>query len=450
MRKRIQQQPSLVEPKIKHEHAAELQQMERLIAAHPEIAHWVHADLIRGLRDPEAGRKGRMSAEQVFKALLVKQMNGFSYKVLRFHLEDSRSYRAFCGFGFADQIPSRSALQRDIKRIRPETLEKINRVLLADAAEKKIEKGRRVRVDCTVVETNIHHPTDSTLLADGVRVLCRLTQAAKGLVNLPVTDHRRRARRRALGILNAKQEKVRRKHYRDLLKVAHQVFRNAETVARALIETPTGDPLAAMAMAAELRRYLPLVRRVIDQAERRVLRGEKVPAEEKLFSLFEPHTDVIVKDNRETHFGHKVTLTGGTSGLILDLVVEKGNPADATLARGMIQRQERIYGRAPRQVAFDGGFASKENLLDIKQLQVKDVVFHKKRGLKISEMAKSAWVYKRLRNFRAGIEGMISFLKRCLGLDRCAWSGLESFQAYAWASVVTANLLLIARHLIGG
>jgi len=450
MRKRIQQQQSPVEPKIKHEHAAELQQMQRLIVAHPEIARWVHADLVQGLRDPAAGRQGRMSAEQVFTALLVKQMNGFSYEALAFHLADSRSYRAFCGFGLADPAPSRSALQRDIKRIRPETLEKINRVLLAAAAEKKIEKGRQVRVDCTVVETNIHHPTDSTLLEDGVRVLCRLTQAAKGLIDVSVTDHRRRARKRALGILNAKKEKVRRKHYRDLLKVAHKVVRDADTMAKALTQAPTGDPLAALAMEAQLRRYLPLVRRVIDQAERRVLKGEKVPAEEKVVSLFEPHTDVIVKDRRETCFGHKVTLTGGASGLITDLVVEEGNPADTTLAEKMIARQKEIYGRLPRQAAFDGGFASKENLAGIKILGVKDVAFHKKRGLKISDMVKSTWVYKRLRNFRAGIEGLISFLKRGLGLDRCTWSGLASFKAYAWASVVTANLLLIARHLIGG
>jgi len=450
MRKRIQQQPSLVEPKINHDHAKELHQIALLLADHPQVFDGVHADLVQGLRDPEAGRPGRMSAEQAFKALLIKQMNDFSYEVLAFHLADSRSYRTFCGFGFADQAPSRSALQRDIKRIRPETLAKINGILLAAAAEKKIEKGRQVRVDCTVVETNIHHPTDSTLLEDGVRVLCRLTQAAKGLVDLSVTDHRRRARKRALGILNAKKETVRRKHYRDLLQVTRKAVRDAQTVAKALTEAPTGDPLAAMAMEAELRRYLPLVRRVIDQAERRVLNGETVPTKEKLVSLFEPHTDVIVKDNRETYFGHKVTLVGGTSGLILDLVVEEGNPADATLAKGMIKRQEKIYGQVPRQAAFDGGFASKENLVEIKALGVKDVAFHKKRGLPIGDMVKSTWIYKRLRNFRAGIEGMISFLKRCLGLARCTWSGLESFQAYAWASVVTANLLLIARHLISG
>ncbi len=448
MRKRIQQQPSLVEQKIHHEHARELHRIDLLLRDHLEIFDWVYADLVRGLRDPARGCKGKMSAEQALKALFVKQMNGFSYEVLAFHLEDSRAYRAFCEFGFADSTPSRTALQRDIKRIRPETLENINRVLLAAAADKRIEKGRKVRVDCTVVETNIHHPTDSTLLEDGVRVLCRLTREAKGLVDVPVVDHRRRAKKRALGILNAKKRKVRVKHYRDLLKVARKAVRDAERVVDALAGATMIDPIFALSLEAELRHYIPLVLSVIDQADRRVLRGEKVPAEEKIVSIFEPHTDVIVKDRRETCFGHKVTLTGGVSGLVTDLVIENGNPADATLAERMIVRQKEIYGRAPRQAAFDGGFASKDNLAHIKELGVKDVAFHKKRGLKIADMAKSAWVYKRLRNFRAGIEGMISFLKRCFGMDRCTWSGLESFKSYAWASVVTANLLLIARHLI--
>ena len=128
--------------------------------------------------------------------------------------------------------------------------------------------------------------------------------------------------------------------------------------------------------------------------------------------------------------------------------MERGNPADSTLADKMIARQKDIYGTAPRQAAFDGGFASKDNLAKIKDMGVKDVAFHKKRGLRIVEMVKSSWVYKRLRNFRAGIEGMISFLKRCFGLRRCSWCGFESFKSYAWSSVIAANLLLTARHFL--
>ncbi len=448
MRNRIRKQLRIVEPSIEHEHAKELHQIRALIYEYPKILHLVHADLIRGLDDPEAGRKGMMTGEQVFKVLLIKQMNGFSYRVLRFHLEDSRTYRSFCGFGIGDKIPSDKTLQRDIKKIRPETLEEINRIVLAAAADKGVEKGRKVRVDSTVVKSNIHHPTDSSLLWDCVRVLCRLSQRAKEEFGVKVPDHRRRAKKRAMGIMNAKNKKVRTKHYRDLLKVTKKTVADAERVLASLKAIPAENILTVTAICAELCHYIPLARKVIDQTERRVLCGEKLKPEEKLVSIFEPHTDIIIKDGRDIYYGHKVAVTGGASGLLTDLVIEEGNTADATIAKEMISRQKDIYGRVPLQAAFDGGFASKENLADIKALGVKDVAFAKKVGLKVSDMAKSTWVYKRLRDFRAGIEGMISFLKRCFGLSRCNWHGFESFKAYAWSSVVTANLLLVSRRLL--
>jgi transposase, IS5 family len=150
----------------------------------------------------------------------------------------------------------------------------------------------------------------------------------------------------------------------------------------------------------------------------------------------------------ETYYGHKVTLAGGASGLILDVVVERGNPADSTRAVPMLERQKQIYGRPPRQASFDGGYASKQNLIEAKALGVEDVCFAKKRGLTIPEMVRSSWVYRRLRDFRAGIEGMISYLKRVFGLERCTWKGELSFGAYVWASVVSANFLTLARHLV--
>ncbi len=255
-----------------------------------------------------------------------------------------------------------------------------------------------------------------------------------------------RAKKRALGILNARNKKQRTKLYRDLLKVTRKTCNDGERVLSALGCGPTSDPLWAMAIEAQLRHYLVLARKVIGQTERRVLAGESVPPQDKIVSIFEPHTDIIIKDRRETLFGHKVTIAGGVSGLLTDLVIERGNPADVTLAERMITRQQEIFGRPPRQAAFDGGFASKANLAAIKELGVKDVAFAKRRGLAITQMAKSTWVYKKLRDFRAGIEGMISFLKRCFAMGRCTWRGFASFKAYAWASVLTANFLLVARR----
>lgn len=448
MRTTVRKQLAFVEASIEHEHTRELQKIRDLIGELPDIFELVHADLIRGLDNAQTGREGMLSAEQVLMALFIKQMNDFSYASLAFHLADSRTYRTVCRFGIGDKAPAGSTLQRDIKKIRPHTLEAINRILLLSAAQKGIEQGRKVRVDCTVVESNIHHPTDSTLLWDCVRVLSRLTQRAKEISGIVVADHRRRAKRRALGILNARKNNDRVRLYRDLLKVAHRTLNDAERVRAELKHVPTTAPITAAALDVDLEHYSALARKVIGQTERRVLAGESLRPEDKIVSIFEPHTDIIIKDQRETYFGHKVTITGGASGLLTDLVIEQGNPADVTLAEKMISRQSDIYGRVPRQAAFDGGFASKDNLKSIKELGVYDVAFAKKRGLAVSEMAKSTWVYKRLRDFRAGIEGMISFLKRCFGLTRCTWRGLESFQAYAWSSVVTANLLLMARRLL--
>jgi len=170
-----------------------------------------------------------------------------------------------------------------------------------------------------------------------------------------------------------------------------------------------------------------------------------VPATQKIVSIFEEHTDIIVKGSRDVQYGHKLNLSTGRSGLILDVVIEEGNPADADCFVPMLERHIEQYGKAPRQTAADGGYASIENLREAKQRAVEDVVFHKKRGLKIEDMAKSPWVYRKLRNFRAGIEAGISTMKRAYGWGRCTWKGLQHFKAYVWSSVVAHNLALFGR-----
>jgi len=455
MRRIILHQPSIVEPAVNHQHTAELRKIDEVLRSVPRIAELIHEDLVRGLKDPHTGRRGNLTADQVFRALQIKQMNGFSYEELAFHLADSKTYRTFCGIGFTDKVPKSSALQRDIKKIRFETLEQIHLLILGKAKDENIEKGRKVRIDCTVVETNIHHPTDSSILYDCVRVLAGIMKDAKENFEVDFTfaDHRRRVKKRALEILNAKNKKKRIKPYKDLLRATSLTVAYAEEAARALpmARKKSGEPdffSEGLEIAKELSHYVGLAKKVIDQTERRVVNDETVPATEKVLSIFEPHTDIIKKDRRDTCYGHKVVLTGGGSGLFTDMVVLDGNPADSTLAVDMMQRQEEIYNRVPLKAAFDGGFASKDNLKRIKKLGTRDVTFRKKRGLKIAEMAKSTWVYKRMCDFRAGIEGMISFLKRCFGLRRCNWQGYESFKSYAWASVLTANLLLMARHML--
>ena len=170
-----------------------------------------------------------------------------------------------------------------------------------------------------------------------------------------------------------------------------------------------------------------------------------MPAGDKLVSLFEPHADIIVKGSREVQYGHKLNLVTGKSGLILDVVVEAGNPADAERFLPMLDRPIARGGVPPRQMAADGGYASRDNHNQAKARGVKDVAFHKKRGIAIEDMTKSPWVYRKLRNFRAGIEAGISCLKRAYGAARCTWRGLEHFKAYVWSAVVAHNLVLFAR-----
>lgn len=157
------------------------------------------------------------------------------------------------------------------------------------------------------------------------------------------------------------------------------------------------------------------------------------------------HADIIVKGSRKTEYGHKLNLTTGRSGMILDLAIEKGNPADSERLLPMLERHVAFYGHAPRQAAADGGFATRNNLTTAKAWGVCDMAFHKKAGLKIEDMVASKWVYRKLRNFRAGIEAGISCLKRAYGLARCTWRGLNHFKAYVWSSAVAYNLVLFTR-----
>jgi transposase, IS5 family len=196
----------------------------------------------------------------------------------------------------------------------------------------------------------------------------------------------------------------------------------------------------------KLQDTIAMTAQVIHQTKSRVIDLAPIPAAEKIVSIFEPHTDIIRKDRRDTLYGHKVFLTTGASGVIVHCTIERGNPADASLAASLMEQVIAVLGKMPEQATFDGGFTSIANLAAIKALGIRDVAFSKSRGIAVKDMVKHTWMYQQLRNFRAGIESTISFLKRCFGWDRCAWRSFESFQAYSWASVIACNLLVIARH----
>jgi IS5 family transposase len=453
MRKKNQKQMPLMSTGIEHQRAVELDGISKILDENPIIYEMVLQDLTHGVENRNSGAEG-MSAEQVTRAAIIKQTEDFSYEDLAFHIIDSRCYRKFCRIGITQKGFQKSALNSNIKAISPETWEAINQILVAFGKDKEIEKGREARMDCTVVCSNIHEPSDSSLLWDSVRVLTRMLGQINERfdeVNILFSDHTKRAKRRMMGVMNAKTKKARKKHYEDLLKVTAKTVKYSETAVSLLQAFPFKHPsltLTAQEIAEELKGVIELTHRVIDQTTRRVIHGESVAACEKIVSIFEPHTDIIVKDSRDTFYGHKVCLSGGSSNLITDCLIVDGNPADSDLTDQMLDRQAQIYGRYPLKIALDGGFASKNNLKSAKAKGIKDVCFAKKRGIEVEDMCRSEYVYKRLRRFRAGVESGISWLKRCFGFARCTWKTLRSFKSYVWASIVSANLLTLARKEI--
>jgi IS5 family transposase len=452
MRKKWNEQLSIFHIFPKNKIAQELEAISGILDASPQILDGVHKDLC-GARLVDTGREG-MTAEHVLRCGVLKQYRNLTYEELAFHLEDSQSFRAFAKMKMG-QTPGSSTLQENIKALSVKSWEAVHLAILGYAESQGIEKGRTVRMDSTGVETDIHDPTDSTLLGDGIRILTRWLTEGMDLAPRPrylFSDHTRRAKKRVMTILNTRKGSVKQEAYQDLLRLAGRVRGYALAAIPELYgfrSEDTGARVAAYALAEKMERAVRLLDRVMSQTERRVFHGEKVPAGEKVVSFFECHTDIIVKGNRETLFGHKVFLTGGKSGLILDCVTERGNPNDTTLFPILIERQERQYHRPPRQVAADGGFASQENLEWAKERGIKDVAFAKRKGLSVLEMVKSHWVYRKLRNFRAGIEAGISWLKRSFGFSCCDWSGWAGFQQYLWSSVVSYNLLVLARVKLG-
>ena len=410
-----------------------------------ELIDMVAADL--GMSESEkTGRQG-MSAESALRCAILKQYHNTSYDNL-IHLLITHS----CTILFArlpdGYVPSKGTLHQNITAIKPSTMEMIFRVIGRHANEIGVEDGSVCRVDSTVVETLIHPPTDNSLLADSVRVMDRLLSRGSKLPGSSLYWRERVARKRA-NILNrriqyCRGDDRRTELYHELVDLARDTLERLEF---ALTVVPFS--IEYTGWKADIDHFRPLFAQVITQCERRVFQNEKVPASEKIVSIFEAHTDIIIKGSRGTEYGHKINLTTGASGLLLDISIEKGNPADSDRLMPMIDRHKQHYGKAPHQLAADGGYASRKGLNEAKAAGVDDMVFHKKCGLQVEEMAKSKRVYRKLRNFRAGIEANISCLKRVFGFDRCTWRGLEHFHAYVWSAAIAYNLRVLARIALG-
>jgi IS5 family transposase len=417
----------------------------------------VKADLAR--RRPHTSTTGRPSTpvEVVLRLLVIKRLYRWSYEETERFVGDSLVLRQFCRV-YLQPVPDDTTLLRWANLIDPRTLEHLNDRVVELARSLKVTRGRKLRVDSTVVETTIHHPTDSRLLGDGVRVLSRLLRRAKAVVGEQAELGRDAFRTRTRSVRRLAQQihrVARRKGeaaaeklqeaYRELIGIVQASRRQAQRVKA--VAQAQGRPRARR-LVAQFDRFLPLVGRAIDQAARRVLDGEVVPAGEKLLSLFEPHTRLITrhKAGKPVEFGRKLLLDEVDGGIIsrYELVDDAGldHPHFADSLAG----HRRRFGRAPDLVAGDRGVYSPANEDLARRAGVKRVVLPTagRPSAARRQHERQGW-FRRGFRFRAGIEGRISVLKRGYELGRCRDHGERGMGRWVGWGVVTANLATIAR-----
>jgi IS5 family transposase len=342
----------------------------------------------------------------------------------------------------------------------PATLKAVNELVVQAAVEGGLEDGKKLRVDTTVVQTDVHHPTDNTLLWDAVRVVIRLVgrlRAALGQRFQGFRNRTRAARRRMQEIqrMTTKQRHERQtEKYRELIGITEEVVESAHGVLQQTRKARGKDLVTDMTVGAlrkEIAHYCGLGDRVIDQARRRVLQGENVPNAEKIYSIFETHTDLIKRGKVQTplEFGHKVFLAESAQGLITQYQVLKGNPADEQHVEPSLERHKETFGQAPELYGSDRGFFSETNVKSCKQNGVKVVCIPQRGGKKTParEAYEKSPAFKKGQRFRAGIEGRISVLFRGRGMKRCLAEGHERFELWVGAAVLANNLMKIAALL---
>jgi IS5 family transposase len=434
---------------------AALQALADFLDAHETLVTLVHADLVRGLTRPQTGRDG-LSAAQVLRAFVLQRVKAWDLRELRERIADGYTLRIFTTFDAAP-VPKHDAFHRAFCRLTPATVRALNDAVVQAAITLALEDGAQLRVDTTVVETNIHWPTDNTLLWDAVRVITRLVKRLGESMPSALSgfaDRTRRARRRMQEISRltpTERPRQQRRKYRDLLGVTAGVVATARAAVATARAAPTSDPLAAArvtGVCGEIEHVCGLADRVIAQTRRRVLEGEQLPVHDKLFSIFEPHTDLLKRGKAKSpvEFGHKVFLAESRHGLITDYRVLDGNPVDEGHVPSSLTRHQATFGRAPALYAADRGFYTLANVAALTAAGVGTECVPQRGGRKTAERTahEKSRAFKAGQRFRAGIEGRISVLLRGRGMRRCVLEGRARFEVFVGAVVLANNLLRIA------
>jgi IS5 family transposase len=424
----------------------------------PALVERVRRDLVRGLRHPNHGRRG-LSAPQVLRALVLMRLKNWDYRELRERIADGITLRQFTDF-HSEKVPRHDAFNRSFNRLTPATLKAINELVVEAAVQLGVEDGSKLRVDTTVVETDVHHPTDNTLLWDVVRVLTRLlSRLAEALELRRIAGFRNRSRAAHRRMYEIQRMTTRQRQgagsqqtaaYRALIAIAEEVVASARMALDDTAAMRGKDPptvLNIKALREEIAHYCALGARVIGQARRRVLDGEQVPTSEKIYSIFEPHTDLIKrgKVRAPVEFGHKVFLAESAKGLVTQYEVLRGNPADEVHVAPSLKRHRRIFRRSPAVYGADRGFFSEDNIAVCVRGGVATVSIPQRGGCKTPQRRayERSPGFKQGQRFRAGIEGRISVLMRGRGMKRCRAEGAERFALFVGAAVLANNLMII-------
>jgi IS5 family transposase len=448
-------------PKLVQDFEPVLRELDRLLDD-DEIVRRVTAEM--ATRAPKSLTRGRPGTpvEVVLRVLVVRRLYGWSYAETEHFVGDSLVLRQFCRV-YLERVPDDTTLIRWANCVGPQTLERLNDRVVELARQLKVTRGRKLRVDSTVVETTIHHPTDSSLLADGVRVLSRVLRRAKRAAGaaLGLATRVYRTRTRSVRRLTQELHRLARRKgedaaealtraYRRLLAVAGKARAQVVRVATAL-DALRGhrEELGAAAgrLVAQFDNFGRLMDRVLDQTARRVLHGEAVPAKEKVLSLFEPHTQLIQrhKPGKPVEFGRKLWLDEVDGGIVSRYaVLDEAGPDHPYVGTSLAAHRERFDG-PPRLLAGDRGTHSPANERLAQDAGVQHVVIpHPGRAAPTQHARERTRWFRRGFRFRAGIEGRISVLQRCYGLDRCPEHGEDGMRRYVGWGIVTHNLVKIA------
>ncbi len=423
----------------------ELAVIDTILESHTEIYDLVKGDITKGKESSKIGRQDMPAVEQVLRAAIYKEIKNLTYRELEYEQHDSKICELFIKLQGRKPY-SFEVLHKYISKISSESLKKVMIEINKVGITEGLEDVSKVRTDSTVVETNIHYPTNNALVWDCIKDIQRLVKNLKKSGIIKVRNYTKQAKKNHYKINNTKSKEKRKEEFKKQIKLFRTSINQAEKIIVSLSLRNDLD-IKEWAIVESLKGLLPKAEKVYDISYRHEILGEKVPNEEKIFSIYEEHTDIIVKGSREVEFGHKVNLTTGKSNLILDCDVLDGNPSDTKIYEGVIDRVKGNYGITPRDIVTDGGYASLENMGIAKEKGLTNIVFNKIVG-SLKNIVSSKSMETRLKKWRSGIEAVISNLKRGFDIFRCEWKTRTRFDAKVLWSVIAYNIRVMTSLLI--